>query len=90
MLQNQQVVSYITTNDQTVHGMLAGNHSTPLSSLKFAENGYVSLSRHCDVKMSRKSCKHLFFFFSICFSTRKCLFDTFTKNCTRNCTAAYT
>ena len=32
----------------------AGNHSIPLSSLKLAEIGYVTLLRHCDVKMSRK------------------------------------
>ena len=38
----------------------AENHRTPLSSLKLAENRYVTLLRHCDVKMSRKNCKHLF------------------------------
>ena len=55
MLQNQQVVSNITTNDQQYIFAPAGNHSTPLSSLKLAENGYVTLLhvRHCDVKMSR-------------------------------------
>ena len=31
-----------------------------------------------------------FFLNRIHFSTRKCMFDTFTKKCTRNYTAAYT
>ena len=39
---------------------------------------------------AKRNCKHLFFLNRIHFSKRICMFDTFTKKCTRNYTAAYT
>ena len=58
----------------------AGNHTTPLSSLKLAENGYVTLLRHCGIKMSRKKCKHLFFLFSIYFLQENVCLTLLPKN----------
>ena len=37
---------------------------------------YVTVTLKCQ----EKNCKHLFYFIRIYFSTRKCMFDTFTKN----------
>ena len=86
------VASKINTTDQTVHVYACWEfitlHFQALYKLKIG----TSL---CDVtvtlKRQRKIVKTFFFFLNrIHFSTRTCMFDTFTKKCTRNYTAANT
>ena len=91
MLQNQHVASKINTTDQTVHVYPCWEfitlHFQALNKLKMG----TSL---CDVtvtlKRQRKIVNIFFLEQNTHFSTRKCMFDTFTKKCTRNYTGAYT
>ena len=90
MLQNQYVARKIKTTDQTVHVYACWEfitvHFQALNKLKMG----TSL---CDVTVTLKRQRknvNIFFLKQNTFSTRKCMFDTFTKKCTRNYTGAYT
>ena len=89
MLQIQYVASNFTITDQTVH----------VCKLEFIVLNFQTLNKSkigtslCDVTMTSNSKKKMetsFLLNRIHFSTRKCMFDTFTQKCTRDYTAAYT
>ena len=83
MLQIQYIASNITIVDQTLHVCASFQALNKPS-------GYITLRRHHDVKTARKKLETLFFRNRIHFSTRKCMFDTFTQKFPRDYTAAYT
>ena len=90
MLRNQHVASKINTTDQTVLVYACWEfitlHFQALNKLKMGTS-------FCDVTVTlnrQRKIVNIFFLNRIHFSTRKCLFDTFTKKCTLNYTAAYT
>ena len=78
MLQNQQVVSNITTNDQTVHFMPAGIalHFQALNKLKMGTSlCFVTVTLKCQEKNA-----NIFFLNKDIFFYQKSMLDTFIKN----------
>ena len=90
MLRNQHVASKINTTDQTVHVCACWEfitlHFQALNKLKVG-------TPLCDVTVTLKRQRkivNIFFLKQNTFFYKKLMFDTFTKKCTRNYTAAYT
>ena len=90
MLQIQYIASNITIADQTVQC---------LRQLEFIVLNFQAINKPkigtslCDVTMTLKRQEKIetsFFLNKIHFSTRKCMFDTFTQKFPRDYTAAYT